>query len=216
MTVDHLSDNPEVRKAWRCPDAELQSMIRILPSIPLSERETYKECIRLHTQYIESGLVNIPWEYQDELQKLDPYLRLRYDMQCQCYVIERIDTSLKAWVRLFRWANPDGTAKTMSSLAVIEIVEKLKAADMRRYTPEEYLKLKREKAAAIRKTNDDRNTDELLDVVDRMTPRQIDEFVAAERAIATGEKIHVRGDDARKLNMWHEITKSGQGGLELP
>lgn len=213
MIVDHLTGDPEVRKAWACPDAELQSMINLLPRIPLSERDAYKECIRLHRDYTESGLVNIPWEYQYELQKFDPYLRLRYDLQCQCYVIERVDTGLRAWVRLFRWADAEtGEGKPLSVASVQEIIGKLKAADMRRFeSPAEYLKYKRAKADAIRKANDDRNTDELLGVIDGMTKKQIDNFVAVEKAIASGERIDVRGDDARTMNMWHEIAKSGQG-----
>lgn len=210
MDIRQYTDNTEVIKAWACPDAELQTMVRILPHCPLSCRDQYRQCIQLHKEYIESGLVVVPWEYQSILQRLDPYLRLRWDMQCQCYIIERIDTSLRAWVRLFRWANDDDSPRPLSVESCREIVGKLQASDMRRAsTPEEYLQIKRDKAKAIRDANDVAQTERLMAVIDSMSGKQISEFISAERAIATGERIDVRGDDAKTLNMWHDMGKAG-------
>lgn len=220
MNVTDRTSDPEVIKAWSCLDAELQTMESILPRLPMAVREDYKKCIQYHKDYIESGLTPISWEYQEILQALDPYLRLRWDMQCRCYIIERVDTGLRAWIRLFRWANDDGSPKNLSLSACREIVAKLQASDMRRWaTPHEYLQHKRRKAQEIQRSNAAKVEDELYGVIDDMTNRQIKEFIDVERAIATGERVDVVGQDAATMNMWHELAKAGYGpmdGLDLP
>ena len=87
------------------------------------------------------------------------------------------------------------------------IVSVLEAGDPRKQTPSEHLEEVRAAAAAKRESNERKSTDKVLGVIDSLTSRQVENFVAVEQALHTGENITLRGDDRRRIESLVEQTK---------
>jgi len=208
----------QTQKAWLCPNGEVKSMIDIRDRVPLSVRHIFTSKISDKQQQVMSGLALTPEWVQESLFALDPYLRIRWDFFPPkdkgfqpSFLIERVDTALRAWLPIFWHVTDDGAPKRLSLWDVYDILQTLREADMRQAeSPEEYIAMKRERARLKRQENDRRGEARILAAVDSLTTRQIKQFVEVERAIKFGETIRAKGSDAAFLNMvWDRQKQFG-------
>lgn len=216
--------HPDTVKAWRCPDGEVKTMIDIRPRVPLHVRNTFTRFIINRQSLIECGVYGCeaPSQWvQDYMFAIDPYLRIRWDYMHKfqlptdeyvtrpCFLIERVDTALRAWLPIFHWCDPTtGYPYRLGPMELFDIITKLREGDMRSYeTPEDYLKAKRAKAAATRESNSKKATSSILAAVDSLSSAQVAQFIACERAIKLGEPIRAFGRDATFLNKLWELQK---------
>lgn len=129
---------------------------------------------------------------------LGPQFRSRPDFTRGKLAIEQWIPSLDCWM-VNGYFDPRTPYHT--------IVETLEAGDPRKKTPSEHLEETRASAAARRESLDRASTDRVLGAVDSLTPRQVENFVAVEQALHTGENITLRGDDRRRVEHLVEETK---------
>lgn len=216
--------HPETIKAWRCPDGEVKTMIDIRERVPLSSRGMFSRLIDHRRELITCGVLGCEgpanW-MQEQLFAIDPYLRLRWDYTHKappenrtispCFVVERVDTALRAWLPIFYHCTPEGQPLRLGIREFYEIIDRLREGDMRRFPdPDSYLEYKRDKARKVRMANDAKATDKYLTAVDSLSDKQIHAFIAVERAIKTGEGIRALGGDARFLNaVWERQKQFG-------
>jgi hypothetical protein len=87
------------------------------------------------------------------------------------------------------------------------IIDTLEAGDPRKKTAEEDLEDRREAAAEKRQANEKDGEQKVLAAVDSLTNRQVENFVAVEQALRTGENITVRGQDRNTIERLVDDTK---------
>lgn len=164
---------------------------------------------------VKAGLSNPTAAYWTaQVHRLDERLRLRWDIpepiphpikgpiESQGWVIERWVPEWEAWAI----CGVLGQRHVPTNL-----LEILKKGDMQRYgTPEEYLKVKREAADAIRVANEKRGTDTVLAAVDKLSDKRIKEFIAVERAVQTGETIVAHGATEKSLDTMRQASFRAQ------
>jgi hypothetical protein len=198
---------------YSLPDAEVLTMDRIRSRVPLHRRWLHDRLRNNRKEQVYWGIygINAPGDWiQARLQTLDPYLRLRWDADRRCYVLERILTDMRCWVTLTDWIHSDGTARRIGTFQINEMIQMLHEGDMRRFSsPEKYLQYKREKAEFRRQQLERESDDRVRAAVDSLTDRQINNFVNVEKAIAGGEKIRAYGKDAEYLNRIWDNQKRG-------
>jgi hypothetical protein len=168
--------------------------------VPDIERKVYDR-----RAWIEAGLSSpTAAHWTAKLQTLDPQLRLRWDFK-DGWVVER---NVESWGC---WAVCGVLGMRCVPLNLLDI---LRAGDMQRYAPGEYLRLKREAAAAKVDANDRAGTALVAAAVDKLTDKRIKEFVSVERAIQTGEPIVARGETERMLSHMHQASYAAEQTAE--
>lgn len=138
-----------------------------------------------------------------QLHSVDPLLTLRWDFEQQLYAIDRFAPELGCYLTIFYWSHTLGEGGAIRAI--------LLASDMQRAdTPQAYHQCKQELVNAALKRNDKTRAEAALAAVDQLTNDRIRNFLAVERAMQIGEKVDVRGEDARWLNKSYELTRTGQ------
>lgn len=165
------------------------------------------ERIRYGANYASS---TFRW-FNTELRKLDKYLRLRFhwgqidtEPAHWYYAIDRFDPIGHLWNYLMPTAAyRDGELGERINVETLRAtLETLWEGDMQRWaTPAAYLAYKRQKSAAIRLRNEREGVEKVAAVVDTMSKKQLENFVAVEAARHTGEKINVGGGDQKFMEM---------------
>ena len=206
-----------LESAVQSDDRQLQGDLSSLPKPErrLCSQDVYAlEWAIPHAGSERPGLESLIREYQDvlraELLQSDPFLdsllqaglgpqfRSRPDFRRGKLAIEQWFPALDCWM-VNGYFDPRTPYRN--------IVATLEAGDPRKTAPTEHLEQTRAAAAAKRESNDRRSTDRVLGAIDALTPRQIENFVAVEQAIHTGESIALRGDDRRTMERLTEDTK---------
>lgn len=218
---DDRQNSIDVKKAWRCPDGEVRAMWDILPKVPLSVRETFKTLLRARQEMILGGLALVPDYVQSRLVKIDPYLRCRWDFSYRkigldtplrpCWVIERVDTSIPAWIKIMHYHDENEDPKPLGEETLVDIELTLRRDDLQRFpTIADYIAFKREEARLKRVENDKRGNEMVSAAVDKLGMNRIQQFIRVEHAIKTGEKIDVYGADAKFMNsVWEHQKRNG-------
>lgn len=113
----------------------------------------------------------------------------------------------------FLSANPDGS---MSLCRVIEdrvrpdLIDFLRAKDMQRPG---YFVEKAAKTAATLLNNEKASTNRVLAAVDSLSTKRLQEFLAVEKAIQTGETVTMHG---KTMEMFDKMTEAGKKAPEGP
>jgi len=197
-------------------DLETQNCINIASELPEAAVHLFPKVRRLVMDRIssyESGLLHGPSWVKKRLHEIDKNLQLRWDFNEQCYVVERYVAEQRAHVIVVMWRE-DGQAKHLDE----SLFDALREADTWRFsTPQAYLEYKRALAKAKRDENEKQSTEKVLAAVDSLSRRQIDEFIAVERAIHTGETITAHGRDLVTLEQMHDAGRSAMAqGIPIP
>lgn len=146
----------------------------------------------------------LPAAIHDNLRDIDPMTRLRWDYDAEAWAVDRAIEQYGAWFPVFFWVGPWYGDEGMFTA--------MRKGDMQKFKdPAEYLRQKREEAKKKREENDKAQTDKMRGIIDGLSDRQVDQFIKVEQALASGEKIHVRGDDAVTLQYMYEQTKKRDG-----
>ena len=191
------------------PDGELKVLIDLIPAAG-RKMPALREAIAHRKWCLLANRVHI--RLTERLQEeIDQYLRMSFDVGYGCWFIERIDTGIRAWLPIYRWEDVKGCPRLLDTSHYSEIRHLLNEGDMRRFdSPQAYLQHKRELAKKKQEQIERSQIDELRGRIDNMSNRQIEQFVATEKAIAAGERIRSYGDDAKFLNMVHDNQKKGK------
>jgi hypothetical protein len=141
------------------------------------------------------------------VQAMGHQFRTRPDLSHAMLAVEQWVPALDCWLvnGYFPFDTP-----------IHHIIRTLEAGDPRKQTPLEALEESREQAAAIRKSNEAASSAKVLGAVDALTSRQVENFVAVEQALHTGENITVRGQDRTTIERLVADTKKAAytGDLE--
>jgi len=157
------------------------------------ERATYDRA-----EQVRAGL-NHPtalyWTHRIQ-REIDDRTRMRWDFKC-------------GWT-LDRWAS--GAWKVVGVLGfhyvMTNLIDYLRERDMQRWeSPQAYLQYKRDQAHKVAMANEYRNTQKLLGVVDKMSDKQVKEFITVERAMQTGETITMHGATAKSFNRMKKASQ---------
>jgi len=105
------------------------------------------------------------------------------------------------WV-LDRWA--EGRWQIVGVLGfhcvMTNLIDYLRERDMQRWeSPQAYMAHKREQALKVRMANEYASTQKLLGVIDKMSDKQVKEFITVEKAMQTGETITLHGASHRMM-----------------
>lgn len=184
-------------------DDEVHSLMRLLNRggwMP-SEVSMIDRAIQDRAEWVRAGLTTYTGRYWTEKiqREIDDRTRLRWDFK-------------NGWT-LDRWAEGRWQVAGVFGFNTIRpwLIQYLREHDMqdtsRWANPQEYLAYKRAKAQHIAMENEYRHTQKLLGIVDRMSDRQVREFVQVEKAMHTGETITMHG---ATLKSFERMRKASQ------
>jgi hypothetical protein len=176
---------------YTCPewfDEEIDANISLLNRGGWMPHEValIQRAIRERAEFIRAGIGHPTAKYwskriQDEL---DRFTRLRWDFQSG-WVLDRFSDGCYHVVGVFgfhyirEW-----------------LIDYLRERDMQRWpSPEAYLEHKRAQARKVEYENWAKGNMQLMANIDRMSNKQIQNFLNVERAIQTGETIRAHGSD---------------------
>jgi hypothetical protein len=159
-------------------------------------------------EMLHSGLACVPKVYQEQIAAYEPLLRIRWDFWGGHYVVDRWIKENNAWMIVMKWIFPDETPRRLGPFSVAEMIDFLNQGDTHRFrNAKDYIEFKRVKAEKIREARDKESTEQVLEAVDRMSSKSIEQFINVERALHTGEKIIAHGSDEKFLDRVHAKTK---------
>lgn len=196
--VGDLSSTPVAdRWLWDEEILALDNLLAFHPPEP--ERSTFVEIIHDRRQMLASELAERV--FLTEIVKRDVHhqLRARSDFRNPRIVIEQWVPALQCWLT-------SGTFDLDTPSHII--VRNLRMGDPRFETPQEALDRQRAASAKRRAQIDAESDLKIKDAIANLSSERLDQFIAVEQALKTGETITSRGDDARFLERATARTKS--------
>ncbi len=193
------------------PDYESYLLIlvhdRVMGTSLMSPDDVNRVETHLHDRQwmVHQGTLRCPSWFQEELNRLDSKMRAWWDSWNEEWVLDRLQPE-GFYVTVMHF-KPAGEWQLSRHL-----IEFLRANDLHRFTPAEYLAKKQEAAENQQQQNEAAATEKVLEAVDNMSSKQIKEFIAVEEAIASGDTITAHGDSLRFLEHAHAET---QKALEI-
>src|SRR5436190_2681661 len=203
------------------PDFESKLLLDILDRLPLDEQRQLRSVIRQRAAMVRAGVMRCPTWFQEELNAIDSRLRAWWDAVNQRWIIDRLQD--EGIVERLRRMSEDGVLDARGEatgllangpfyLTILQftptpelqldrqLLKMLQKCDMQRFeSPSAYLAKQREAAERTQRANDQAATDKVAEAVDSLSSKQIEEFIAVETAIATGETITAHGSSASYL-----------------
>lgn len=168
-----------------------------------ADAERYaKERIRAH----EAGVAKTPMWVNPylRLKTGDNKLQIRWDFEQDTWILERwIDNQQDSgdgyWLQVTVLANAFNQTPKLNHEYMKNLVEHLKAHDLQRQDPQEYIRQKRNLAHRKREDNRKEGEKQLAAAIDAMSMRQVQNFIDVHRAMHTGETIVAHGADEKSL-----------------
>lgn len=162
------------------------------------EAALIRRAILDRAEYVRSGVRNPTARYWTaKIQReIDERTRMRWDFK-------------NGWT-LDRWAEGRWQVVGVFGFNYIReyLIDYLRENDMQRFpSPEAYAAFKRGKALRVQMANEYRNTQKLLGVIDKMSDKQVKEFITVEKAMQTGETITLHGASHRMLTRMAKASK---------
>lgn len=192
--IPGMSDNP----GW---DAEVDSLVRLLNRGGWQTHEVahIERVIRDRIEFVRSGVIDPTALYWTEKiqREIDERTRMRWDGKI-------------GWV-LDRWAQGNWQIAGVLGFHCIlpNLIDYLRERDMQRWeSPEAYMKYKREQALKVRMANEYANTQKLLGVIDKMSDKQVKNFIETEKAMQTGETITLHGPTLKSFERMRKASMS--------
>jgi len=173
--------------------------------VPL--RPEIEQFLRGRMEMIQAGLDRVPGWFRKTLERFDRNLRLRWDFQHQYWLIEHLSSFDGYYHTCGSWDGPLGH----------RLIRELRKSDMRKKTPGEHIQEEHDRNERAQARNDHQTNEALGEAIDKMSDKQVREFVDASEALAHGDEIRPYGEDAKfferieKKNL--ELRKKG---LEFP
>lgn len=174
---------------------------------PTPQQTEIEKWIRGRVEFVRAGLEKCPVWFTRKLQRFDADLRLRWDFYKEHWVIERLNRLDGYFHACGIWDKPLGDP----------LIESLREGDLWKMTPGEIIKKVHDAAEKQQRANDHSITEEFGGAIDRMTNKQVQEFVDASEAMVTGEEIIPKGDDAKFMQrLYDKNLELKAKGLEVP
>lgn len=142
--------------------------------------------IRERVAMFVCGRQQVPDWVRKMLRDYEPILDARWSFEDEQYLVERYSRVDKAWIPVLYW---EGQLS-------IQIIETLREHDLWRFPNfESYLEYKRMLARRRREQIAAEQRSRILEAVDSLSTKQIQQFNEAERAFRTGETVILMGED---------------------
>lgn len=166
-----------------------------------SEAETIRRNIQVLSEAAQAGVSRVPDGIQQSLKLIDPLLRARWDFVVDMWAIER-------WCEERDFCRWEIIAHRYHLGA--KLFADLRAGDTWTdgKSPEQRLRERREEAERIRASNERASDDKVAAAIDKLTPKRMQEFIAVEEAIATGDSINCRGQMADTMNKLEQASRT--------
>lgn len=154
----------------------------------------------------EAGVLEAPKWLQKKLKEIDPLLVLRWNYEEQCFCVDRYVPIEKHFTTVCTWKDENGPKRLD-----LDLLETIQDGDLWRFPSyKEYLAHKREKAARRRLANQKASEDAVLTAVDKLSSKDIAEFVSVGNALKSGETIECHGNDEHFFNKYHRAGQQNQ------
>lgn len=195
-------DRGQYRDVWA--DTQIKMLSR--GAITDSEELMYAVAwLKDYIQTLQTGRIQARDHAQVErrIRQVDDTLRLRWDFEQGMYAIDRYCPDLGCMLTLFYWSHTLGEGGAIANI--------LRESDMQAWSsPQDYHNHKRTLQQHALELQDKKRTEIALAAVDSLTTARIRNFIAVERAMQIGEKVDVRGEDAKFLQKQYDRTRTGQ------
>lgn len=207
----------------------------IVAKWPTSEIDKIEAYLRERAEMVQAGVKRCPEWFLLELMQIDSKLRCWWDAWKEEWVIDRFQSEgiVEGLLRLAETESADVKQSLRESasgllargqyyLTIIHFhptpemqldrafLDMLRSMDMQRYRdPAQYLAEKRRKAEAVEKSNDNAMNDAALAQVDKLSDKQVHEFLEVSRALGTGETITCHGEAEKFMDSIEEARRKG-------
>src|SRR5262247_1678489 len=186
--------------------------------VPL--RPEVEAWFRTRFEMIQAGLDRVPTWFQKKLHTFDPNLRLRWDIPAEhadklknvplrdaYWLLEHYSSFDGCFHACGYWEHPLGE----------RLFEELRKGDLRKKTPDEHVSEERERAEKQEARNDAEVADQMREVVDSMSSKQIQNFIDVSEAYLAGDTITAHGDDLKFMEHLEEKNlELAKKGIEIP
>lgn len=170
-------------------------------------RPEIEKWLRGRIEIVEAGVEKCPKWFRRRLRNFDKNLRLRWDFYRNHWIIEHLSPTDGYFHACGLWTGELGEP----------LIEALRQGDMRRKSPDEHIKEEHDRNELAKRANDHAVNEGIGEAIDRLSHRQVEEFVQASEALAHGEEIVPMGDDAKFMQTLHDKNQELLAkGLEVP
>lgn len=176
------------------PDFESKLLMELRPHLLSNPVELDKldVFIRERAEMVRAGVLRCPTWFQEELNKLDSRSRAWWDAWSERWVLDRLQDE-GFYLTYLQFEPRPGFYLDRT------LLDMLRSRDMQAKTPAEQM-AEKDKAAELRqKANEQANNNAVLARIDKMSSKQIKEFIAVEEAIQSGDKIIAHGESEKIL-----------------
>jgi hypothetical protein len=185
-------------------DNEARSVMEGLPMLAtISEQREATEFAKQRMELFRGGAFAFPHLtrlFRAELR--DPYILVRHDLEYDSISIDR-------WVPQFGcYFKITQIQERLQFGREYQILEMFKAGDLRKTTPKEVLAKTRGAAERIRNVNQEQAKSIVLEAVDSLSNKQVQQFIDVHRAIHTGETIVAHGSDDKIMERMAAASKT--------
>lgn len=185
-------------------DHQVQAATMFESRVPLEERASWQASIRRRAEISRLGLKKVPEHIVTDLHMIDPRLRIRWEFDENCFVVELAYEQVRCWIPVVIWKDEDGYPLPLDN----RIIEALRTGDMWKFaTPAEYLRFKRNQALEQQRKNEEERQNRTKDAISDLSRKQLEQFQAVDTAIKTGETIIAHGDDLKFLERAKEVSE---------
>lgn len=191
------------RRLWNEDVFALDQLIQMDRSGPYAS--TFAEIIRDRMALLDVELSQRLLLTEVIQSQVHHQLRAASDLQRGGFVVEQWVPALRSWIVCGKFAED-----TPSSV----VVAQLRAGDPRFQTPAERFEETKAQAAANRKALDRASDEKVWQAVDDLSTKQLEDFVAVEGALKTGETITAHGPDAQYIENALANTKKAAAAGE--
>jgi hypothetical protein len=186
---------------------------------------TEKEIERRRAAVIE-GASQAPEHLNAALRQIDPKLRLRFEFDQPCWVVDRWVASMNGWHPVIFWMDQNGRALPLDGVIdqenpfthlwhKLSFLDFVRASDLQKRGARQVMADKRAVSDAVKQANAKAAEESVLAAVDSLSTKQIKEFLDVERALQTGETIEARGPMAETLDRMEKATKTQPAARQL-
>lgn len=201
-------------------DDETMAVMRGLPFLPPSEQVKMAAYAKERKWAFLSGKCMVPDYWQRALANFDPTLAMRFDFDYGCFMVERWLEEEQYWHPILLWRDEYGLPIALSETYIPRLLSILDAANTQKHygSGREYLLAKQREADANKERHAKARTEAMLEAVDSLSSKSIQQFIDVHRAIHSGDKIVAHGNDEKFLELAKANTErvEAEGGQVVP
>lgn len=198
--------------------AEMQAAINLIESgrMPADQRTGVEEDLKRRAEAVKAGLSKVPPGWQSIIQAVDPLLRVRFDVYDKHFIIERFGPEAGCWGKVAAWFKyPNGELLSPDAMAVqlrmADIWAKYgKPGESLETVAERWVEAKRSEARAVKAQNRRASIDKIVEAMDNLSVKQLQNFFEVQHALATGERVTFHGKALDTVEKWAANSRKAQ------